>query len=198
MDENKMRFDSLLTETARRGIENVMKELDGLGFYTAPASTRFHGNYPGGLLEHSLNVYSEAILIRETQMRLNPELESKLPSNSIAIAALLHDVCKAEIYQPERKSRKNATGQWESYDGYGVDYSAFPLGHGEKSVIRLLRWGLEMTDDEIMAIRWHMSGFDLAFQSPESRNCYHAASGKCPLLVVLRAADDLASHILEM
>ena len=80
---------------------------------------------------------------------------------------------------------------------YGVfDTAPFPLGHGEKSVIRLLRSGLEMTDDEIMAIRWHMSSFDLAFQSPESRQDYSVASDKCPLLAVLRAADNLASHIL--
>ena len=71
--------------------------------------------------------------------------------------------------------KKNAVGAWESYNGYGVDYSGLPLGHGEKSVIRLLRWGLEMKDDEIIAIRWHMSGFDLAFQSPEILNNYGAA-----------------------
>ncbi len=196
MNENKRRFDSLLTETGRRGIENVLKELESLGFYSAPASTRFHGSRPGGLLEHSLGVYDEAVLIREAQIRLRPDIAVRLPEDGVAIATLLHDVCKAEVYKPEVKRRKNAAGEWESYEGYGVSYSDFPLGHGEKSVIRLLRWGLEMTDDEIMAIRWHMSGFDLAFQSPESRNSYGEASEKSPLLSVLRAADGLASHIL--
>lgn len=195
--EKRERFDGLLLETGRRGIENVLAELDKLGFYEAPASTRFHGNYPGGLLEHSLCVYDEAVVIREAQLRLKPEVAGSLPQDSIAIAALLHDVCKAEVYRQEEKRRKNAAGMWESYNGYGVDYGAFPLGHGEKSVIQLLRWGLEMTDDEIMAIRWHMSGFDLAFQSPESRANYGAATDKCPLLAVLRAADGLASQIMK-
>lgn len=195
--EDKERYESLLRETGRRGIENVLRELNGLGFYEAPASTRFHGSRPGGLLQHSLNVYDEAVAIREIQLRLKPDAGERLPLESVAIASLLHDVCKAEVYRPETKKRKNAQGQWEAYDGYGVDYSAFPLGHGEKSVIRLLRWGLEMTDDEIIAIRWHMSGFDLAFQSPESRANYSTATDKCPLLAVLRAADGLASHILE-
>ena len=63
-------------------------------------------------------------------------------------------------------------------------------------MIRLLRWGLEMTDDEIMAIRWHMSGFDLAFQSPEAKGNYAMATDMCPLLAVLKAADGLASHIV--
>lgn len=195
--EKRGRFDGLLLKTGRRGIENVLAELGRLGFYGAPASTRFHGSYPGGLLEHSLCVYDEAVVIREAQLGLKPEVASSLPSDSIAIAALLHDVCKAEVYRQEEKRRKNAAGMWESYNGYGVDYGAFPVGHGEKSVIQLLRWGLEMTDDEIMAIRWHMSGFDLAFQSPESRANYGAATDKCPLLAVLRAADGLASHIMK-
>ena len=149
------------------------------------------------MLEHSLCVYDEAVVIREAQLGLKPEVADSLPPDSIAIAALLHDVCKAEVYRQEEKRRKNAAGMWESYNGYGVDYAAFPLGHGEKSVIQLLRWGLEMTDDEIMAIRWHMSGFDLAFQSPESRANYGAATDKCPLLAVLRAADGLASQIMK-
>ncbi len=196
MNENKKRFEALLTETGRQGVGNVLAELAAVGFHEAPASTRFHGAYPGGLLEHSLKVYEEAMLIRDAQLRLKPDVAARLPSDSIAIVALLHDVCKADIYNPVQKRKKNAAGAWESYNGYGVDYSGFPLGHGEKSVIRLLRWGLEMKDDEIIAIRWHMSGFDLAFQSPEILNNYGAASDKCPLLAVLRAADGLASHIL--
>lgn len=186
-----------MRETGRRGIDNVLVELDKLGFYSAPASTKFHGSYSGGLLKHSLNVYDEAMMVLEMQLRLCPGIEQLIPVGSIAIAALLHDVCKAEIYKPEIKKRKNAEGMWESYDGYGVDYSNFPLGHGEKSVIRLLKWGLQMTDDEIMAIRWHMSGFDLAFQSPESRANYGSAIERCPLLAIIKAADGLAAHILE-
>ena len=190
---------NLLKSTGREGVDELIDMLDDgkMRFFTAPASVNHHLNYDGGLLQHSLNVYDEAILVREMQLRIKPEIEARLPPDSIAIAALLHDVCKAEVYKPEQKSRKNSNGEWERYDGYRADYSGFPLGHGEKSVIRLLRWGLEMSDDEIIAIRWHMSGFDLAFQSPEIRSSYGEASDKCPLLAVLRAADGLASHILE-
>jgi hypothetical protein len=193
----KERFENVLRATGRRGVENVLAELYGLGFYDAPASTRFHGSERGGLLRHSLNVYDEALLIREVQIRLCPTCAERLPLDSVAIASLLHDVCKAEVYKEIERNRKGPDGRWEAYKCYTADYSAFPLGHGEKSVIRLLRWGLEMTDDEIMAIRWHMSGFDLAFQSPEARSNYGMASDKCPLLAVVKAADGLASHILE-
>lgn len=196
MEDNKDRFTTILRNTGRRGMETVLAELDKLGFYTAPASTRFHGSEPGGLLRHVMSVYDEAVAVREVQIRLSPEMESRLPLDSVAISALLHDVCKAEVYKEVEKFRKDKNGQWEKYKTYGVDYSNFPLGHGEKSVIQLLRWGLEMTDDEIMAIRWHMSGFDLAFQSPEAKGNYAMATEACPLLAILKAADGLASHIL--
>lgn len=192
----KERFLDELKKTGRAGVERVIAGLDELGFFTAPASTRFHGSEPGGLLQHSLNVYDEALVIRESQLKFRPELEEKLPIASVAIAALLHDVCKAEIYKEVEKFRKDKDGKWEKYTTYGVDYSAMPLGHGEKSVIRLLRWGLELTDDEILAIRWHMHAFDMP-SSNEASGCFTAAGNKCPLLAVLIAADGLASRILE-
>lgn len=193
---DKERFCELLRATGRPGVERVLAGLEELGFFLAPASTRFHGSVPGGLLTHSLNVYDEALAIREVQTRFRPELAEALPLESVAIAALLHDVCKAEVYKEVEKFRKDKNNQWEKYKTYGVDYSALPLGHGEKSVIRLLRWGLEMTDDEILAIRWHMSGFDLS-DAPEAKGCYGAACEKSPLLAVLIAADGLASKLLE-
>ena len=95
------------------------------------------------------------------------------------------------------KWRKDAQGRWESYRGYEVDYSDLPVGHGEKSVIMLLRWGLRMTDDEILAIRWHMDAWDVSFQSSEAKSNISTAKGMCPLLSVVKAADGLASFILE-
>lgn len=92
----------LLDKTDRQGIDEVMDWLKGSGFFEAPASTQFHGNYEGGLAEHSLNVYTAAMQLRKTAVTLRPELADELPEDSIAIAALLHDICKADIY-------KNAT-----------------------------------------------------------------------------------------
>ena len=77
-----------------------------------------------------------------------------------------------------------------------INFSDLPLGHGEKSVVRLLRWGLSLTDDEILAIRWHMHAFDMP-SSNEASGCFSAAMAKCPLLAVLIAADGLASRLLE-
>ena len=193
---DKETFIEALKATGRAGIDKVIAGLEELGFFTAPASSKYHGNVPGGLLSHSLNVYTEAKVIAETQIKLRPELAEKLPEASIAIVALLHDVCKAEIYKEVLKWRKDANDKWEQYKTYTIDDTSFPVGHGEKSVIRLLRWGLELTDDEILAVRWHMSGFDIPSGGGGMAN-YSAAGDKCPLLAILVAADTLASKLLE-
>jgi len=194
---SKERFVELLRSTGRNGIEKVVAALETLGFFEAPASTRFHGNAPGGLLTHSLAVYDQAISLREMEIIKKPEVEPRLPVESVVIASLLHDVCKADVYKEVEKFRKDKNNQWEKYKTYGVDYSGFPLGHGEKSVIRLLQIGLEMTEDEILAIRWHMQGFDLS-DSPEAKGSYSAACAKAPLLSLIMAADMLASHIMGL
>ena len=189
----------LLRSTQREGIDSVIEEMHKIGFFTAPASTIFHLNVDGGLAIHSYNVCKMAMNVRDAVLKERPGAEAKLQRNSVVIAALLHDVCKADIYVKAKKYRKNEdSGRWESYDGYNVDYSHFPVGHGEKSVIMLLKWGLRLTDDEIIAIRWHMTAWDLSFQSYEQRQSLSVAAFNCPLLAVIQAADGLASHILEV
>lgn len=194
---NKDRFISILRATGRTGVENVITKLSELGFFEAPASTVFHLNYEGGLLQHSLNVYDEAMVITRQQIEFRPEMAEKLPFESVTVAALLHDICKAEIYKEALKWRKDNEGKWESYNSYEVDYSSLPLGHGEKSVIRLLQWGMELTDEEMLAIRWHMGPWELAFQSNDAKGNSNAAKNKTPLCSVIGAADGLATFVLE-
>ena len=152
----KREFIELLLSTEREGMSNVIVELGKLGFFEAPASAHFHLDRPGGLLEHSLNVYKAAKELRAAMIRMRQELDTALPMDSLIIAALLHDVCKAGIYKPTVTYRRNDEGKWDKLPGYDVDYSGLPLGHGEKSVIMLQMWGLKLTLDEILAIRWHM------------------------------------------
>ena len=195
--ELKVKFKRMLLSTNREGIEHVIKNLEELGFFMAPASTKFHLNYEGGLLEHSMNVCETALELREMMIRKKDELSEFLPQESVIIAALLHDVCKTDIYKPAIKRQKNEHGVWCDVPGYDVDYSNFPLGHGEKSVIWLLHNGLKLTADEIVAIRWHMTAWDLPFQSPEMKGNLNAARDHHPLLALIQAADGLAANLIE-
>jgi len=194
---NKGKFIELLQSTGRKGVDKVITVLEETGFFEAPASTRFHLSYEGGLLEHSLGVCRIALMVRKQVLLVRPELESQLSTESVIMTTLLHDVWKAEIYKRAIKRRKNEQGFWEDYEGYDVDYSNFPVGHGEKSVIVLLQAGLELTKEEILAIRWHMSAWDLPFQSYELMGSLNAAREKTPLIGILQAADGLAANVLE-
>lgn len=193
----KKEFIELLKTTNRQGIDDLVEELEDLGFFKAPASTKFHLNEDGGLVQHSLNVCKAALSMRKSMIELDDSLLEALPKDSVIIASLLHDTCKADIYKPTMKKEKNRFGMWCDVPGYDVDYSNFPLGHGEKSVIVLLRSGFELTDDEIMAIRWHMNAWDLPFQSYDIKSNFNKAKEICPLLSLVQAADCLASNLLE-
>ena len=113
--EQKERFFEILKGTGRVGVDRVLSGLEELGFFEAPASTRFHGCEPGGLLAHSLAVCDQALALREMEIAKRPELAEKVPVESVIIAALLHDVCKAEVYKEVEKFRKDKDGQWEKY-----------------------------------------------------------------------------------
>ena len=197
-DMSKEQFIEILSGTGRTGVNQVLAKLEETGFYESPASTKFHLSCKGGLLEHSLNVYDAAVMLREQAVKARPELEEQLPLDSVAICTLLHDTCKADIYKEGILSRKNADGYWEKYLGYQVDYSAgLPLGHGEKSVIMLLSWGIELKPEEMMAIRWHMTAWDLPMQSPEHKESLNAAKAKTPLVSLVQLADGFATGLLE-
>ncbi len=197
MKENRERFCSLLRSTGRENVEYVIEDLESYGFFEAPASSRNHFNHPGGLLEHSINVYDMAMALREGIIKLRPEMEEKLPVNSVILATLLHDVCKSNIYRIVTRKRKNEIGVWEETREYEVDYSGLPIGHGEKSVVMLLRMGLDLEDEEILAIRWHMGAWDVDRHSIEEEKSYREAQKQSPLVVLVHTADTLAAQIIE-
>ena len=191
-------IDNFLRSTDRSGMAGVIEHLHAGGFFTAPASTHFHLSVPGGLALHSYHVCEAAMRLRDAYIALKPEAEGQLPRNSVLIAALLHDVCKMDIYTTTCRNRKDEQGRWEAVLTYEAKYDDMPLGHGEKSVIRLLKWGLELTDDEIVAIRWHMSAWDMPFQSFEMKGNFGAAADNYPLVPLIQAADNYAAHVLEV
>ncbi|MDE6206440.1 MAG: HD domain-containing protein [Muribaculaceae bacterium] len=188
------RFEKILRETGRENIDYVLEDLDSWGFFDAPASAQGHGAYPGGLLEHSLNVYDAAMAVREDMIESRPDIADQLDTASIAIAALLHDVCKADYYRLVKKKRRNEIGMYEDMDVYEIHDEKFPVGHGEKSVILLLQSGLDLKDDEIYAIRWHMGPWNL---SRDDEKFYRQAGKATPLQPLIHAADTIASAIIE-
>lgn len=197
LNERKEEFISLLKSTEREGIDDVIEEIDKLGFFTAPASAGHHLNTEGGLVVHSLNTCKAALAIWEAMKPLEPALESEVKRESVIIASLLHDVCKADIYKRSVKKRKNKLGQWEDCEGYKVSYKGFPMGHGEKSLVVVLLSGLELYDDEMLAIRWHMGAWGINQNSFEDVRNYDTAQKMYPLVAIVHAADVMAANVME-
>jgi hypothetical protein len=192
--DKKERFRELILGTERKGIENLYNYLDKeTDFFTAPASTKYHGNYEGGLLEHSLIVYE---LLHEKSIRLGLDI----PQNSIIISALLHDVCKCNFYVKGYRNviegkKLNWKGEevnnWVRKEVWQVDDN-FPIGHGEKSVITIMRF-IELTEIEIMLIRWHMG-----FTEPKEKYYdLHNALNLFPEIAAIHTADIEAAFLLE-
>lgn len=181
------RFDNLLLSTKRDGIERLVGYLHTTDFYTAPASTRFHSSYEGGLLQHSLNVYDMLTL----KFKSDPWKELEVPEETLVIIALCHDLCKANFYDVEMRNRKNENGQWEKYPFYIINDKS-PYGHGEKSVM-IASTFIALSADEKYAIRWHM-GFS---ESRENYNYLGKAMELYPLVIAIYEADMEATYLLE-
>ncbi|WP_461206893.1 HD domain-containing protein [Clostridium sp. DL1XJH146] len=183
---NKEEILSLLNSTERPGIKKLNKYLEETDFFTAPASTKYHGNFEGGLAEHSLNVY-KLLVIKNKQFNLG------LSEETMIIAAILHDVCKINLYHPCTMNRKNnKTQKWEHFPGYGFE-DDFPIGHGEKSIIRLLQF-INLSKEEIYMIRWHMGAIG---ENWSNSNAISTIFSQYKGALALHTADMEASYILE-
>ncbi|MGN0647382.1 MAG: HD domain-containing protein [Oscillospiraceae bacterium] len=175
----------------RKGADKLLDYLcsEESDFFTAPASTRYHGAYAGGLVEHSLNVYA-CLKDYLSRPRVQSVYGMQFSEESIAIAALLHDICKMNFYTVDYRNAKNAAGQWEKVPYYKID-DRFPYGHGEKSVY-MIQFFMHLRKEEAFAIRWHMG-----FSGPEDANTVGRALEQFPLAFALCTADMEASYFLE-
>lgn len=190
---NQERFLEIYqTNITREGADRLLEFLlsRNSDFFTAPASTRFHGSYKGGLLEHSLNVYD---CLKDYLSR--PRVKElygldHISEESIAIVALLHDLCKVNVYRPSKRNVK-IDGQWQSVDTFEF-VDELPYGHGEKSVYMITGF-MRLTRDESFAIRYHM-GFSSAYDDPRSIGYTFE---HFPLAFALSTADMEATYFLE-
>lgn len=203
IEKNKQEFLNLLMSVDRPGMDKLIVWLtsDKCDFFTAPASAGYHGNYKGGLCEHSLNVYKAALQMRDNVLSLSKKYSESVseicPDDSIIIATLLHDLCKVNLYETEIKFTKDESNQWRQYESYVIN-DKFPMGHGEKSVFLLQKLGLQITGQEALAIRHHMGIFDAgAVISDYLKHAYNQTMNTVPLAVILVMADAFASYTME-
>lgn len=215
--QNIKRFETLMKEINREGIENLMDFIKKSDFYKAPSSTRFHLSTPGGLLQHSLNVYDAMMALcfdngdsTYSYMVAGKEV-AKISRESLIIMTLLHDLCKTYFYKLDYKNQKtydankvatadkqqvkhdnNGDFIWETVETYVVE-DRIPYGHGEKSVMMIEEF-VKLTSQERYAIRWHMGYTDVS----QSQQYAIAEAFKLhPIAWALHNADMQASTFME-
>ena len=189
---SKEEFISIYKENIKReGADKLLDYLSGpqSDFFDAPASARYHGSYAGGLCEHSLNVYDclRDYLDRE---RARDLYGMEYTPETVAVVALLHDVCKINCYKTSFRNVKNDRGVWESVPYFEFD-DRLPYGHGEKSVY-IISGYMKLTREEAFAIRYHM-GFAA---EGDNRNLGQVFE-MFPLAFALNVADSEAAFFIE-
>ena len=185
----KERFIEVYNQNiTREGADKLLDFLlNGSDFFTAPASTRYHGAHEGGLVEHSLNVYD---CLADMVGRLKERYGIEYPEESIAIAGLLHDICKVNFYKTSYRNVKDETGRWQSVPYYTIE-DTLPYGHGEKSAYIVSAY-MRLTRDEAFAIRYHMG-----FSGNEDPGNVGKALEMFPLAYALCMADMEAAYFME-
>ena len=178
---NQAKFIALLESTGRKGVDIIVTHLLEGGFFVVPASKHHHNNFEGGLAKHSLEVYNEAINLYDTFTSKIPFLQTVMTRDSITICALLHDICKMDVF-----CMRNGQPC-----GTGIPNNP----HGSKSVRLLCEWGLELSENEKMAIAWHMGRWtkDAGCKPEEVESRFLEVQKTTPLASFIRRADSLAA-----
>lgn len=191
LEENKIEFINIFKSNIRReGALELLAWLESSDFFEAPASTKFHGAYAGGLCEHSINAYRR--LVRNLESEYGPNWTDTVSLETATICGLLHDICKANFYKQDFKNVK-VDGEWIKQPYFTIE-DTLPYGHGEKSVY-IISGFMRLTREEAMTINWHMGGFDMRVKG----GSYTIADAfyKFPLAFIFHISDMQATYLDE-
>ena len=204
IERNKKEFIDLINSIQRDF--NKEKLIDWLenksDFFTAPATTKYHGSYEGGLCEHSLNVY---YALRNLNYGYMPELcqteeeikqdihKYKYDEDTLKIVGLLHDISKANYYEKYQKNVKDKNGNWTQVEEYKVKEDRFIFGSDEQTADFMVSTFIPLTLDEHIAILHKTGG--RAFDATQTS--IPTIFEHCELAVLLNCADLLSCYILE-
>ncbi len=192
VDEIREEFLNIFrTNIKREGADKLLDYLlNNSDFFTAPASGRRHSAYRGGLAQHSINVYHR--FKKNIISEYGENYTEKVRDESIAIIALLHDLCKVNTYTVDYRNQKQ-DGQWVQVPYYAYN-NTLPYGHGEKSVY-IISGFMRLTREEAMAINWHMGGSDPRAQTMNSD--LSEAYKQFPLIILIHVSDLEAAYLDE-
>lgn len=177
----------------RQGIDELLKWLEESDFFEAPASTRYHGCYEGGLVQHCIDVYNA--LHDELAFIYGDNYMAMYDEETIAIVSLFHDICKVGRYKSGTRNVKDpVTKQWHEEPTYFYNEEAFEMGHGAASVYAVQKF-MVLEDFEAQAIFWHMGAYDIS--NYMSLNGLGSAYERNTLAFALHRADMMATYVTD-
>ena len=164
--------------------DRCMNWLEGTDFFVCPASTRYHGSYEGGLLEHSMQVVDVIRMLHDNNI-----FRQKVSLDTAVLCALTHDWCKIGLYEPYMRNVKDDNGNWVQKQEYKRSENIMmPLGHGVTSFYLVSRF-FKLSNEEAAAIRWHQGVWNVCDME---QNDLQAANERWPLVHLLQFADQLS------
>jgi len=169
----------------REGLEDLLAWMGKADFFTAPASTKYHGAYAGGLCQHSIDVYQYA-------KKLAFLMPTPPSEESLAISTLFHDLCKVNLYKQDKRNQK-IDGEWKEVPYYVIEEKFHFGGHGSKSVF-LVQQFMKLTTEEAAAINCHMGFSD---GSPSVVRDVSNAYQQFPLAFIVHVADEASTFLLK-
>lgn len=184
METNKDRIEALLRSTGRAGVEELLETMEAKGFYTAPCSSKYHLAVPGGLAEHSLNVY-------HIMMQLAASVEAQISNEEIIITSILHDLGKCGDHnKPLYVENILKSGKQSEAEPYKTNPELQSMEHEIRS-LNIIERCIELSEDEEMAILYHNGLYGKlasGFSHPK----------ETPLMMLLHWADLWASRVTEV
>lgn len=170
-------------DTAEKISSRAIKWLESTDFYRAPASTKYHECEPSGLIKHTLKVIDKIIELVAIDTYKDVNLGEAI------LAAICHDFCKINKYEPYQKNVKNEkTGIWEQELAYKYKKSDIPLGHGVTSMF-IAQKLFKLTTEQAVAIRWHMNEYNVC---EAEKSDLMDANEKYRMVTLLQTADRLS------
>jgi len=176
----QVQFTELLLSVERQGVHELLNFLERSDFFVAPASTKWHGSYRGGLLEHSMNVYKVFVSLCKLYT-------VKIPRDTIILCSLLHDLCKIHLYHG---SDLNGIYAW--------DPVIIKEGHAVRS-LRLIAQSVKLSDQEKNIIYYHMGLYEACsvYERAYTVGEFNLATKEDPLILLFHHADDQANKFLD-
>ena len=186
IEQNRKEVLERLSKINREGMDEFIKFLNNSTFFSDPASSRYHANFPGGLAFHSHNLGKIAL-------SLNKLFNRNINEDTIYLVAIAHDLCKIGSYNIDNKWKKNSQGKWESYLTYCYNPNQIQCLHGTESALIASKY-IKLTDEEQQAITYHMGAYRL---SERDCNQMNNSIKKYSLVLLIQQADMATAYFYE-